>query len=309
MRIIIIGQAAFGAGVLEGLLARSEEIVAVYAPPDNPGRAVDALKSSALDHAIPVFQPETYKDERVFTDYCGLRPDLTILAFVPRIIPVRYLEWPTRDSICFHPSLLPRHRGASAINWALIMGDTATGLSIFWPDTGIDTGPILLQREIEIGPDDTAGSLYFNHLFPQGIEALLESVELIKKGKAPRIDQDDEEATYEPPCDDRVAGIDWGKPAREIYNLIRGCDPQPGAYAFWKDEKIRFYGAGLLSEEPAGKSGTVLKIEAEGILVAVKGGILKVGKVRRSGSTDKVTAAKFASKNGLTVGARFANAH
>ena len=116
VRIIVIGQAAFGAGVLEGLLARSEEIVAVYAPPDNPGRAVDALKSIALDHAIPIFQPETYKDERVFADYCSLKPDLTILAFVPRIIPVRYLEWPTHDSICFHPSLLPRHRGASAIN-------------------------------------------------------------------------------------------------------------------------------------------------------------------------------------------------
>jgi methionyl-tRNA formyltransferase len=280
--IIIIGQAAFGAGVLEGLLARSEEIVAVYTPPDNPGRAVDALKSTALEHAIP-------------------------LAFVPRIIPVRYLEWPTRDSICFHPSLLPRHRGASAINWALIMGDTKTGLSIFWPDTGIDTGPILLQREIEIGPDDTAGSLYFNHLFPRGIEALLESVELIKKGKAPRIDQDDEDATYEPPCDDRVAGIDWEKPAREIYNLVRGCDPQPGAYAFWKNEKIRFYSAGLTPGDAAEKPGTIVQVDSEAIRVALNGGILIVGKVR-SESTGKVTAGKFASKNGLTFGVRFANA-
>jgi methionyl-tRNA formyltransferase len=307
MRIIIIGQAAFGAGVLEGLLARSEEIVAVYAPPDNPGRAVDALKSSALDHAIPVFQPETYKDERVFTDYCGLRPDLTILAFVPRIIPVRYLEWPTRDSICFHPSLLPRHRGASAINWALIMGDTATGLSIFWPDTGIDTGPILLQREIEISPDDTAGSLYFNYLFPMGIEALVESVELIKKGRAPRIAQGDEGATYEPPCDDRMAGIDWGKPGREIYNLVRGCDPQPGAYTFWKNEKIRLYSARLIPGDAAAKPGTIVRLETEGMHVAVKDGILKVGKVR-SGGSNKVTTAEFASEIGITAGNNFVSA-
>jgi len=308
VRIIVIGQAAFGAGVLEGLLAKDEEIVAVYAPPDSPGGPSDALKSTALDHEIPVFQPKTYKDDRVFADYCSLKPDLTILAFVPRITPVRYLEWPTHDSICFHPSLLPRHRGASAVNWALMMGDTKTGLSIFWPDAGIDTGPILLQREIEIGPDDTVGTLYFNHLFPMGVEALLESVELIKTGRAPRISQNDDEATYEPPCDDRAAGIDWDRPAHEIYNLIRGCDPQPGAYAFWKKEKIRFYGAGLLSEDTAGKPGTILQVDSEAIRVALNGGILIVGKVR-SESTGKVTAAKFASKNGLTLGVRFANAH
>ena len=303
VRIIVIGQAAFGAGVLEGLLAKGEEIVAVYAPPDPPGGASDALKSTALDHEIPVLQPQTFKDDRVFAEYCNLKPDLTILAFVTRITPVRYLERPTHGSICFHPSLLPRHRGASAVNWALIMGDTKTGLSIFWPDAGIDTGPILLQREIEIGPDDTAGTLYFSHLFPLGVEALLESVELIKKGRAPRIAQNDDGATYEPPCDDRVAGIDWDKPAREIYNLVRGCDPQPGAYAFWEKEKIRLYAASLLSEDSNEKPGTIVQVDAEGIQVAVKGGKLKVGKVR-SGSTGKVTAAEYVPECGLKVGDR-----
>ncbi len=305
MRIIIIGQAAFGAAVLEGLLAKGEEVVAAYAPPDLSSGAPDALKSTALDHNIPVLLPQTYKNDQVFTDYCDLKPDLTILAFVPRIIPVRYLAQPTHESICFHPSLLPRHRGASAINWALIMGDRKTGLSVFWPDAGIDTGPILLQREIDIGPDDTAGSLYFNHLFPMGIAALLESVDLIKTGNAPRITQRDDGATYEPLCDDHVAGIDWTKPARDIYNLIRGCDPQPGAFSNRKKEKIRFYNAGLLPEDTTEKPGTIVQIDEESLYVAVKGGKLKVGKIR-SDQTGKVTAAQYASGSGLKVGERFA---
>lgn len=306
MRIIMIGHAAFGAGVLKGLLAKGEEVVAAYVPPDPAGGTADKLKSAALDHDIPVFQPPSYKDDRVFADYCNLTPDLTILAFVPRIIPVRYLEAPTHDSICFHPSLLPRHRGASAVNWALIMGDTKTGISIFWPDAGIDTGPILLQREIDISPDDSAGSLYFNHLFARGIDALLESVELIKTGRAPRMTQNEEDATYEPPCDDQVAGIDWNKPAREIYNLIRGCDPQPGAYVFWKKEKIRFYGAKLFTQDTAEKPGTILQIEEEGMYVALSGAELKVGKVR-SEKTGKVAAVDYASESGIKPGDRFVN--
>jgi methionyl-tRNA formyltransferase len=306
MRIVLIGQAAFGAGVLEGLLANGEEVVAVYALPDLPGKAEDALKTAALDHSLPVIQPQTFKDDQVFTEYCDFKPDLAVLAFVPRIIPVRYLELPTHDAICFHPSLLPRHRGASAINWALIMGDTQTGLSIFWPDAGIDTGPILLQHKIDIDPDDTAGSLYFNRLFPMGIEALVESVELIKKGNSPRIPQTDEGATYESPCDDRVAGIDWDKPAREIYNLIRGCDPQPGAYAFWKQEKIRLYAAGLVPEGTAEKPGTIVKIDKQSIHIALKGAKLKVGRVR-TGSIGKVVADQFAFENGIIAGDRFAN--
>ena len=308
MRIIVIGQAAFGAGVLAGLLASREEVVAAYAPPDLPGKAADAFKIAALDHNVPVIQPQTFKDDQVFAEYCDFKPDLAVLAFVPRIIPVRYLEWPTHDSICFHPSLLPRHRGASAINWALIMGDTQTGISIFWPDAGIDTGPILLQRKIGIGPDETAGSLYFNHLFPMGIEALVESVNLIKAGNAPRMAQTGDGATYEPPCDDRVAGIDWDKPAGEVYNLIRGCDPQPGAYAFWEKGKIRFYGARLLSEDSAAKPGSVIQIGAAGMHIAVKGGILDVGKIH-SDLTGKLTAAKYASGSGLKEGDRFVTNH
>jgi methionyl-tRNA formyltransferase len=304
MRILLIGQAAFGAKVLEGLVERNENIVAVYAPPDRPGGRTDPLKDAAISRNIDVFQPKTYKDDTVFAEYTDLKPDLTVMAFVTDIIPERFFDVPTHGTINYHPSLLPRHRGASAINWAVIMGDDKTGLSIFWPDGGIDTGLILLQKEIDIGPDDTTGSIYFNHLFPMGVDAILESIDLIKSGNAPKISQDEAGATYEPPCDDRVAGIDWNKPADELYNLVRGCDPQPGAFALLKGEKVRFYGARRIEETVVEAPGTILNVDDKGIHVALSDGRLIVGKVRPV-KGGKVAAGEFAAEKGLKAGDTF----
>ena len=304
MRILLIGQAAFGANVLEKLMERNETVVAVYVPPDRPGGRTDPLKDTAVSRGIDVFQPTTYKDDRVFSEYAELKPDLTVMAFVTNIIPARFFKVPTHGTINYHPSLLPRHRGASAINWAVIMGDAKTGLSIFWPDGGIDTGLILLQKEIDIGSDDTTGSLYFNYLFPMGVDAVLESIDLIKAGNAPKITQDEAGATYEPPCDDRVAGIDWNKPADELYNLVRGCDPQPGAFAVLRGEKVRFYGAKRIEETVADAPGTLLNVDDKGIHIALSGGILIVGKVRPV-KGGKMTAAEFATEKGLKAGDTF----
>jgi len=304
MRIVLIGQAAFGAKVLERLLERNETVVAVYAPPDRPGGRTDPLKDAAIPRNINVFQPNTYKDDAVFAEYTALNPDLTVMAFVTDIIPERFFDVPTQGTINYHPSLLPRHRGASAINWAVIMGDSKTGLSIFWPDGGIDTGMILLQKEVNIGPNDTTGSVYFNHLFPMGVDAILESIDLIKAGNAPKIPQDEAGATYEPPCDDRVAGIDWNTPADELYNLVRGCDPQPGAFALLNGEKVRFYGARRIKEAAAEAPGSILKIDDKGIHVALSEGRLVVGKVRPV-KGGKVAAAEFAAEKGLKAGDTF----
>jgi methionyl-tRNA formyltransferase len=304
MRILLIGQAAFAAKVLESLLERNENIIGVYAPPDRPGGRTDPLKDAAVSKGIDVFQPATYKDDQVFDQYKELKPDLTVMAFVTDIIPARFFEVPTHGTINYHPSILPRHRGASAINWAVIMGDTQTGLSIFWPDGGIDTGLILLQKEIQIGPNDTTGALYFNHLFPMGVDAILESIDLVKAGKAPKIPQDEGGATYEPPCDDRVAGIDWETPAGELYNLVRGCDPQPGAFALLNGEKVRFYGAQLIEESTDKAPGTILSVDDQGIHVAVSGAKLVAGKVRPA-KGKKVAAAEFAAEQGLNAGDMF----
>ena len=226
------------------------------------------------------------------------------MAFVTDIIQERLLGVPSLGTICYHPSLLPRHRGASGINWAIIQGDTRTGLTIFWVDRGIDTGPILLQKEVEIGPDDTTGSLYFNTLFPMGVDAIVESVELIKRGGAPRISQDESKATYEPPCDDKVASVDFDKSINDIYNLIRGCDPQPGAYTIFKGKRVRFYDAkkGLLTIEK--RFGEIVSIEEKSLQIAVKGGIIKIGKLRVD-KGEKIGPMEFAQLVDLKVGDRF----
>jgi len=300
MRIVIVGQGPFGEKVLEALIQKGEEVVGVFSPPDKRG---EPLKLLAGKSGIAIFQPFLMKDPKVEEDYLKLRPDLAILAFVTDIIPEKILNIPSLGTICYHPSLLPRHRGASAINWAIIHGDTRTGLTIFWTDRGIDTGPILLQKEVEIGPDETTGSLYFNTLFPMGVEAIMEAVALIKQGEAPRIPQDDSKATYEPPCDDRVASIDFSKPVDKIYNLIRGCDPQPGAYSAVKGKRIRFYDARKRSLAAGEGAGEITAIEKEGLEIAAQGGLIVVGKLRAD-KGDKVGPLEFAQSVGIKVGDR-----
>jgi methionyl-tRNA formyltransferase len=177
-------------------------------------------------------------------------------------------------------------------------------LTIFWVDKGIDTGPILLQKEVEIKPDDTAGSLYFNKLFPMGVDAMVEAVELIKKGKAPRIPQDDSKATYEPPCDDRVASVNFEKPIKDIYNLIIGCDPQPGAYTTFKGKRVRFYDAKMSLSAIEKQPGEIISFEEGSLQVAVKGGVINVGKLRVD-KREKIGPIEFAKSVELKIGDRF----
>ena len=301
MRIILVGQGPFGEKVLDALVTRGENIVGVFCPKDKRG---EAMAATARGSGVALFRPDKMKDAEVQEAYLELRPDLVILAFVTDIIPEVLLDIPPIGTICYHPSLLPRHRGASGINWAVIQGDTRTGLTILWVDKGIDTGPILLQKEIEITPADTTGSLYFNSLFPLGIEAIVEAVDLIKSDKAPKISQNDALATYEPPCDDRVAAVDWSKPASDVYNLVRGCDPQPGAYSTLKGEKIRFYKASLIEITEETSPGQVIRIGAGEVVVALEGGRLKIGKMKAEKGA-KLVADEFAEEMGLKVGMRF----
>ena len=301
MRIILVGQGPFGDKVLDALIRKDEDVVGVFCPQDKRG---DAMAAAAEASGLALFRPDRMKDAEVRETYLGLDPDLVVLAFVTDIIPEALLDIPTIGTICYHPSLLPKHRGASGINWAVIQGDTRTGLTILWVDKGIDTGPILLQKEIEITPEDTTGSLYFNNLFPLGIEAIVEAVELIKNDKAPKVSQDDSLATYEPPCDDKVAAIDWSKPASEVYNLVRGCDPQPGAYSTLKGEKIRFYKASLTEATKETSPGRVISIDTGVVVVALNGGSLKIGKFKGEKGA-KLVADEFAEEMDLKVGMRF----
>ena len=225
------------------------------------------------------------------------------MAYVTLIVPEEMLNQPTRGTIQYHPSLLPRHRGPSSINWPIIMGDTRTGLSIFWPDQGLDTGPILMQKEVEIRDTDTLGSLYFDRLFPLGVAALLESVDLVRAGTAPRIVQDEAQATYEGWCKKEHVQIDWQKPVQTIWNLIRGADPQPGAWTTHEGTSVQLLDATKLPGSTPGQPGEVLSVDDAGLTIAAAGGRIQVTRMRPEGG-QKVSAATFAKSASLRPGAR-----
>jgi len=302
MRIVCIGQAAFGEKVLKKLTERGEEVVAVYTSQGIVGKR-NPLKELATQIGIPVFQPTSMRAPEIYEEYTRLKPDLNVMAFVTSILPDSILNYPKLGTIQYHPSLLPKHRGGSAINWAIINGETKTGISIFWPDRGVDTGPILLQKEVEISPDDTVGSLYFEKLFPLGIEALVEGIELVKKGTAPRIPQDESQATYEGLCTEKDAIINWSAPIDRVYNLIRGTNPQPGATTYFHGKTLKIFDARPIYDIVGGLPGQIVNSSADGVVVSLKRGAILIQKVQMNKSS-KIEAAEFARQARLEIGDR-----
>jgi methionyl-tRNA formyltransferase len=304
VRIVLIGQAAFAEKALEQLHARGEQIVHVFAPPEAAGGRPDPLKTKAIELGLPISQPASFRGDAALEHFRSLEAELCVMAFVTIIVPERILYAPRFKTICFHPSLLPRHRGASAINWAIIHGDHETGVTWFWPDRGIDTGPVLLQRRVPIGPDDTTGSIYFNTLFPLGLETLGEAIELIKNGSAPATPQDDRLATYEPICRDEHAGIDFAQPEQSVYDLVRGCDPQPGAWTTLAGKRLRLYDGAIEPADRGPAPGTIVSIDANGMRIALTGARLLVRRIRIEPSPKKVAPAELAGAGELAVSRR-----
>ena len=300
MRIVIHGQQAFGKAVLERLVAGPDEVTGVFCPPDHEGRPVDPLKEAALERGLPVHQPATWKTDEALRQLESFHADLCVMAYVTLLVPRRVLDAPRLGTIQYHPSLLPLHRGPSSINWARIMGDEKTGLTIFWPDEGLDEGPILLQKEVEIAEDDTVGSLYFGKLFPMGVDAIAEAVALVRAGTAPRIPQDHSRATYESWCGEADAEVDWAAPAAEVHRLICGTDPQPGAWTTVGGHKLKLYGSRL--GDGTGASGEILDVSEDGMKVAAGGASVVVQRVRAHDSRAKVAAAEYAGRAGLRPG-------
>ena len=324
MRIVLIGQQAFGKSVLEAILdAGKDEVVGVFCSPDREGRPEDPLKAGARERGIPIFHPGRFRSAEAIEQFTGLSSDLCVMAYVTDIVPMEMIQAPSHGTIQYHPSLLPLHRGPSSINWPIIMGEKRTGLSIFWPDKGLDTGPILLQKEVEIGPDDTLGSIYFNHLYPMGVESMIESIDLVRTGNAPKIDQDEEKATYESWAKAKDGKIDWSLPSSRVYDLIRGCNPQPGASTTRDGETLRIFDSSLNAgssgstgsagstgstgntgtDDTGASPGTVIASGDDGFTVATGDGAVLVRRVQRPGAK-KEPAAEFASAAGLKIGDR-----
>ena len=304
MRLIVMGQQAFGKSALETILdAGKDEVVAVYCAPDK-GERQDPIKEFALENGLTVMQPDNFEDKAVLDEMRTFGADLCVMAFVIIFVPAEARDIPTHGSICFHPSLLPLHRGPSSINWPIIWGATKGGLSYFWPDDGLDEGEILLQKEVAIGPDDTIGSVYFDKVFPLGLEATLEAIDLVRAGNPPKIVQDHSKATYEGWCNKMVAEIDWNRSVGELYNLIRGCNPQPGAWTIYNGEVLQIFDC-TKTDHACGRTGRVSAITDDGITITAGRGSIIAKRVRYAGGK-KVTAAEFAIEVGLEEGTKLA---
>jgi methionyl-tRNA formyltransferase len=228
------------------------------------------------------------------------------MAYVTLLVPQRVLDAPRLGTIQYHPSLLPKHRGPSSINWPIIQGATRTGLTIFWPDEALDEGPILLQKEVEIGPHDTLGSLYFNHLFPMGVDAMIEGLELVRAGAKLKHAQTLADGSYEGWFKKDVAEIDWSKPMADVYNLIRAANPAPGAWSTIKGTKVDIFDSAKIPGKVAGDGvpGRILAIDDQGMTVAAQGGAILAKRVRGADGK-KVAAAEWAKAAGVSAGDAF----
>lgn len=303
LRIAIFGQAAFARDVTLGIAEAGHEIVGVYAPPDT-GRP-DPLAAEAQERGWPAFRYKRFRRKgeaiaEIVDEHERLGADLNVLPFTTVILPPEIVDAPRLGSICFHPSILPAFRGGSALAWQLILGAEETGVTVFRPDEGVDTGPILVQRRgIPISHSDTAASLYFDKLYPLGVEAVLEAVALIDSGKAEFRAQREQGASHQGLVNDEVARIDWSCPAEQIDRLIRGCDPQPGASTQWQGETVRLFDSRIDAPAASGRPGEVLGLQDGRLKVACKDGTLSVGKLC-VGDAKKAPA----TESGLAAGAR-----
>jgi methionyl-tRNA formyltransferase len=303
LKIAIFGQAPFGRDVTADLAEANHEIVGVYAPPEGP--RPDPLAELAQERGWPLFRHKHFRrkgqaiTERV-EEYLALGAELNVLPFTTVILPPEIVDAPRHGSLCFHPSALPAYRGGSAIPWQIILGAQTTAATVFRPDVGVDTGPIVAQRGgIPISETDNAVSLYFDKLYPAGVEAMAEAVAAVADGSAVFTAQVEEGASHEPLLRDEHARIDWSAPAEQIGRLVRGCDPNPGAWAELGSDVVRLFGAtlepGRSEKEPA---GTLLGFEEGAALFALPSGALRVAKLR-VGDAKKAPAAEA----GLALGA------
>jgi methionyl-tRNA formyltransferase len=306
MRIAIVGQQDFGKAVLEAFLARGDEVAGVFCAPEKPGAKADALKTAAQEKGVQVFQFASLKSDEAKAAMKKLDAELGIMAFVLQFAPQDFVNIPKRGTIQYHPSLLPKYRGPSSINWPIIRGDTKTGLTIFRPNDGLDEGPVVLQKETPIGPDDTLGTVYFDRLFPMGVKAMLEAADLVAAGKQREVVQDESQASYEGWCRKAEARINWANHVDFIYNTVRGCNPAPGAWTTLEGKEVQIFDARKLPVRTfgavKGKIGEVVEPTDKSFQVTSQGGRIEVMRAKL-GDGKKVTAGELLSSGQIRPGA------
>ncbi|HEX4583906.1 MAG TPA: methionyl-tRNA formyltransferase [Burkholderiaceae bacterium] len=305
MRIVIIGQQDFGKAVLEAFTSRGDQVAGVFCAPEKEGAKADVLKAAAQEKGIGVHQFASLRSPEARDAIKQLNADIGIMAYVLQFAPQDFVNIPRHGTIQYHPSLLPKYRGPSSINWPIIRGDTKTGLSIFRPNDGLDEGPVILQKETPIGPDDTLASVYFDRLFPMGVAAMLEAADLVAAGRHRETIQDESQASYEGWCRSAEARINWASHVDFTYNLIRGCNPAPGAWTTFNGKKVQIFDARkhLVRTFSAvkGKVGEVAEIGPESLRITCQGGQIEVFKAKGE-DTKKLQAPELALAIGLHTG-------
>jgi len=306
MRIAIIGQQAFGKAALDAFVARGDDVAGVFVAPEPPGARPDPLRAAAEEKGIAVFQFESYTVPEPAAALRSLAVDIGVMAFVTQFVPQSFCRTPRLGMIQFHPSLLPAHRGAAALSWAIISGRKETGLTIFRPVDGWDEGPILVQKRVEIAPDDTLGSLYFDKIFPAGVAALLEAADAVVGGTAIGTPQDEGKATYEGKVEVAESHINWASHVDLVYDLIRGCNPSPGAWTMWGERRLHLFDARKrvarsFAAVRGKKPGQVVTVTPESVTVMAPGGFIEVLRCRLDDGK-KVTGSEAGLTSGIILG-------
>ena len=307
MKIVLIGQQDFGKAALEAFLARGDEVVGVFCRPEKPGTKPDALRVEAQARGLNVLQLDKLTDQAAHDAMRSLQPDIGVMAYVVQFAPQSLLNIPTHGTIQYHPSLLPKYRGPSAINWAMARGEKQTGLTIFRPSDGLDEGLVILQKTCDIGADETLGELYFNKLFPMGVAALLEAADAVVAGRYTTSEQDESQATYEGWFQAAESRINWANHVDTVYDLIRACNPAPGAWTSLNDTRLFIYDCrkhriGRYGDSK-GKPGEITQIGDASMCVASQSGHIEILKLRAEDGK-KMGAADYARAHGLAVGSK-----
>jgi len=305
MKIAIVGQQDFGKAVLEAFLARGDQVAAVFCAPEKEGTRPDALRAAAQDKGLKLHQFKSLKAPEAAQAMKDAGAEIGIMAFVLQFAPQEFVNTPKRGTLQFHPSLLPKYRGPSSINWPISRGDRETGLTIFRPTDGLDEGAVILQKRTPVGDNDTLGNVYFERLFPMGVQALLEAADLVVAGKHRETAQDESQASYEGWFREAEAKIHWANHVDAIHNLIRASDPAPGAWTTLggaklqlfdsRKEIVRTFGA------VKGKIGEVLGLEDGRLVIAAQGGRIHAGKAKL-GDGKKIAAAELVSSGAIQAG-------
>lgn len=284
MRVVYMGTPDFAVPCLDKLVSEGYEVAAVVTQPDRPkGRgqklAASPVKEAALRYGLPVLQPEKIKNPEFIAELAELKPDVMVVVAFGQFLPQSLLEMPKFGCINVHASLLPYYRGAAPIHWAIINGETRTGVTTMYMDRGMDTGDMIIKAELAIGPNETTGELH-DRLMVLGAETLAQTLALVAEGKAPRTPQDHQMATYASLLTRDTERIDWEKPAQAVHNLIRGLTPWPGAFCYHNEKILKVWSSEYLPEAKGGRPGEILEVSPQGPVVAAGTGALRLREVQ-----------------------------